>query len=182
MTHPLLSYLKKPKKSARQHGFTLIELLLYISIVGGLLTAVVMFFATTVETRVKTQTISEVNQQGTAAMEYITGVIRDASSITSPAAGASAASLTLVVPTGSLSPTVIDLNGSTLQTKEGAAAAVPLTSPLVQISSLSFTNLSRASTPGIIQIRFTVTRTNPNNRNEYDYQKIFTASAALRWP
>jgi len=41
-----------------QAGFTLIELLLYVSLVGSLLTAVVMFFAMTLDARVKTQRIS----------------------------------------------------------------------------------------------------------------------------
>ena len=166
----------------KQRGFTLIELLLYVSIVGGLLMAISMFFATTLESRVKNQSISEVNQQGSAVMEYITKTIRNSDSITTPAAGASAASLTLAVPTGSLSPTIFDLNGTAFQVKEGAAAAIPLTNNKVQISSLSFKNLTRSGTPGIIQVSFIVSRTNTSNRNEYDYQRTFTSSAALRWP
>lgn len=172
----------KISRRTRQRGFTLIELLLYVSIVGSLLTAVVMFFATTVDSRVKNQSISEVNQQGTAALEYVASTIRDATSITAPAMGTSAASLTLVVASGSLSPTIFDLSGTTLQVKEGAAAAVPLTNNKVQISGLTFKNLSRASTPGVVQVSFTLSRVNAGNRNEYDYQKTFTTSAALRWP
>ena len=166
----------------RQRGFTLIELLLYVSIVGGLLMAISMFFATTLESRVKNQSISEVNQQGGVVMEYVTRTIRNADSITTPAAGASAASLTVAVPTGSLSPTILNLNGTVFQVKEGAATAIPLTNSKIQVSSLSFKNLTRSGTPGVVQISFVVTRTNTSNRNEYSYQKTFTGSAALRWP
>lgn len=163
-------------------GFTLIELLLYISIVGGLLTTVSLFFATVMDARVKNQSIIEVNQQGVATMDYITSTIRNATGITAPSAGASAASLTLTVSTGSLSPTVFDLNGAALQAKEGAGNAIPLTNSKVQISNLSFTNVSRTNTPGIVRVSFTISRINPNGKNEYDYQKTFTSSAALRWP
>ena len=163
-----------------QKGYTLIELLLYITILGSLLFGVSTFFITSTSARVKNESIAEVDRQGALAMDYITQTIRNASSITSPAAGASGSSLTLVVPTSALSPTVFSLSSSALQVQEGASAAVRLTNTKVQISSLTFKNLSRSGTSGIVQVSFVVTRVNANNRNEYDYQKTFTASAALR--
>ncbi len=97
-----------------QHGYTLIELLLYVAIIGTLLTTVTYFFGTVVDARVKNQTIIEVNDQGAALMDYLTQTVRNATSITAPATGLSASSLTLVVPTGSLSPTVVSGSGATL--------------------------------------------------------------------
>jgi prepilin-type N-terminal cleavage/methylation domain-containing protein len=166
----------------RQKGFTLIELLLYVTIVGSLLIAVSLFFATTADARIKGQTINEVDQQGTLLMDHVTRTIRNATSISSPAAGASAASLTLVVPTGALSPTIFNLNGTTFQIKEGAAATVPLTNSKIEISALTFRNLTRSGTPGIVQVSFTVSRVNPLGKSTYTYQKTFTSSAALRHP
>lgn len=163
-----------------QRGFTLIELLLYVSIVGTLLLSMTMFFALSVDSRVKNQSVSEVDQQGVAAMDYITQTIRNASSITSPAAAGSAASLTLVVPTASLSPTVFDLSGTTLQVKEGSGAAVALTNAKVQASSLTFKNLSPSPSNKLVQVSFTIGRVNPASRNEYSYQKTFVGSAAVR--
>jgi prepilin-type N-terminal cleavage/methylation domain-containing protein len=321
----------------RQRGYTLIELLLYVAIIGTLLTTVVYFFGTVIDARVKNQTILEVNDQGAALMDYLTQTIRGATSITTPATGLAAPSLTLVVPTGSLSPTIFSLSGTTLgyatdgtatdtndsnalqgtkfvagatgtvstlyglvatiaaspnnkaqmaiysgtsspttllassasttlvagswnaftitpvnitsgqtywlvyntnglaaadnnlrnhtgtasqsmslvqtfgtwpsswtgtaenleysmyapidattvpgtlQVKEGAGALTPLSNNDVQVSGLLFKNLSRASTPGLIQISFTLSRTNPNNKNEYEYQKTFTSSAEVKW-
>jgi prepilin-type N-terminal cleavage/methylation domain-containing protein len=176
--------LLKHHDMGRQKGYTLIELLLYVSIIGILLTIIVFFFSTVVGARVKNQTILEVNDQGAAVMDYITQTIRNASSITTPAAGSSGSSLTLVVPTGSLSPTVFSLTGAApiaVQVKEGTGAQVPLTSNRVQVSSLTFKNLSRASTPGIIQVSFTLSRVNPSSKNEFDYQKTFTDSAEVKW-
>lgn len=168
------------RHSKQASGYTLIELLLYVVIIGSLLGAVVSFFGTVTEARVKNQTVAEVNDQGTAAMDYITQTIRGATSISAPATGGVAAtSLTLVVPTGALSPTVFSLSGTTLQVKEGVDPAVALTSGDMQISNLSFKNLTRPGTSGVVQVSFTIARTNPNNRNEFDYQKTFTGSAEV---
>lgn len=168
------------KNSHQQSGYTLIELLLYVAILGMLLTAVVGFLGTATDARVKNQTISEVNDQGAAVMGYIAQTVRNASSISAPTTGGvAAASLTLVVPTASLSPTIFSLSGTTLQVKEGVAAAVPLTNSEIQISNLSFKNLTRSGTSGIVQISFTVSRVNPNNLNVFDYQKTFTSSAEV---
>jgi type II secretory pathway pseudopilin PulG len=165
----------------RQQGYTLIELLLYVAMIGTLLTSVTYFFGVVVDARVKNQTVTEVNDQGTALMDYVTQTIRNATSITAPTTGVSAASLTLVVPTGSLSPTVFNMNSTTMQVKEGAGSVLPLTNDKVQLSGLTFKNLSRASTPGSVQVSFTLSRVNANNRNEYDYQKTFTTTAEVAW-
>src|SRR5919202_349082 len=96
---------------AYHRGFTLIELLLYTSIVGSLLLAITGFFGLVLESRVKNQTIIEVDQQGMAALERITQTIRNASSITSPSTGATGSSLTLAMPTAGINPTIFDISG-----------------------------------------------------------------------
>lgn len=321
-------------------GFTLLELLLYIAIVGSLLIAITGFYAMVAESRIKNQTISEVNQQGAAVMETITQAIRNANTITSPAVGASGSTLNLAMPTAGGNPTIFDLSGggavlgyntdgdstdtsdsnfinatkftasasgtmSTLlafigpiigpspnnkaqmaiysgtaaapttllassgdqvltastwnsfsipsvsitsgqiywlayntngtqsthnglryhsvgtnqsqyigqtygtwpgswsgtssatenamyglissggsagavRVKEGAGAITPLTAGNIQISNLTFKNLSRVGTPGVVQITFTVSRVSSSGRNEYQHQKTFTSTAALR--
>lgn len=165
----------------RQAGYTLIELLLYVVILGSLLGSVTYFFGMTTEARVKNQSITEVEDQGAATMDYITQTIRNATSITTPVAAGSGNSLTIVVPTGSLSPTIFSLSGTALQVKEGAAAAISLTSSDVQVSGLTFKNLTRSGTSGIVQVSFTLTRANPGGRSEYEYQKVFTSSAEIAW-
>lgn len=166
---------------SRQTGYTLIELLLYVAMVGTLLTSVTYFFGLSVDARVKNQSIAEVNDQGVATMSYITQTIRNATSVTSPAAAGSGASLTLVVPTGSLSPTVFNLNGTTLQVTEGVGSPVALTSDDVQVTNLTFKNLTRSGTNGNVQVSFTLSRTNPSGRNTYEYQKTFISSAEIAW-
>ena len=70
---------------------------------------------------------------------------------------------------------------ATLQIKEGATALLALTSSKVRLSGLTFKNLSRGGTLGIVQISFTLSRVNPSNVNAYEYQKTFTTSAELAW-
>lgn len=168
------------RDTSRQAGYTLIELLLYIAMIGILLSAVVAFFGMTTDARVKNQSITEVNEQATYVMDYITQTVRNASSITSPAISASGSSLTLAVPTANLSPTVFSLVSGVLQVKEGTAAAVPLTSSKVQVSAFTITNLGRSGTSGIVKISFTLNRLTSPSLNEYDYQRTFTTSVGIR--
>ena len=169
-------------KKSSQPGFTLIELLLYVSITSIMLFVISLFLSTLLESRIKNQTIAEVEQQGLQVMQLITQTARNSEAITSPTIGASASSLTLDVITGANDPTIFDLSGGAIQMKEGAATAVALTNSRVTASALTFQNLSRAGTPGTIRIRFTLTHVNPAGRNEYSFTKTFTGSATLRQP
>jgi Tfp pilus assembly protein PilW len=168
------------KLPMRQIGYTLIELLLYVALVGILLSAVTVFFGMTADARLKNQTISEVNEQGMYALDYIAQTVRNANSITQPAIGANGSQLTVTVPTSALSPTVFSLANGVLQVKEGTSTAISLTGSKTQVSVLTFTNLSRAGTSGIVQISLTLNRINNGGRNEYDYQRTFTTSAGMR--
>lgn len=169
------------RQASARAGFTLIELLLYVGLIGILLGAVTIFFSTAADARLKTQTITEVDEQGTYAMDYIAQTVRNATSISSPTAGnSSSTGFTMVVPTGSLSPTVFSIASGVLQVQQGAGATVALTDSKVQVSSLTVTNLTRSGTSGILQIILTLARINPSNLTQYDYQRTFTTSVAVR--
>jgi Tfp pilus assembly protein PilW len=161
-------------------GITLVETVIYISLSSMLLLALSAFFVMSTTARVKNQSINEVNQQGVFAMEQMVQAVRNATAVTAPTAATNGSSLSLTMPAAAQSPTAFSLSGTTLQVKEGAAAALPLTNGLVQVSNLSITNLSRSGTNGIVRISFTLARTKNIDRNEYDYQKTFTTSVSLR--
>jgi prepilin-type N-terminal cleavage/methylation domain-containing protein len=163
-------------------GFTLVEMLLYIAILSIIIMAFSSFFFLSYTSRIKAAAIAEVEQQGSQTMSLITQNIRNATSIASPTAGVSAGSLTLTEYIGANSPTVFDQSVDTLRITEGVATAVNLTSNRIVVSNLSFQNLSRPSTPGVVQIKFTLTHINPSNRGEYIYSKNFTSTASLRQP
>jgi hypothetical protein len=140
------------------------------------------FLAFLLQSRVKNQTIAEVEQQGLAVMQVVAQTARNAEVITSPTQGVSASSLTLNVVTVANDPTIFDLASGVIRIKEGAGTAIALTNNRVVASALTFQNLSRTGTPGNIRVQFTLTHINPEGRNEYDFSKTFVGSAALRQP
>lgn len=170
------------KISVNKQGFTLIELLLYAVLVGSIVLALSVFFSMVLSSRVKNQTIAEVEQQGAQVMQTILQTARNAENITVPAVGASGGSATLDVMNVADDPTVFDLSSGAIRIKKGGGANVNLTSPLVTASGLTFTNLTRPSTPGNIAVSFTLTRVNTENKNDYDYTKTFYGTASLRFP
>ena len=162
------------------NGFTLIELLLYIAVASIIVFTTASMLRFTLESRVKNQTIAEVEQEGAQVMALITQTVRNGTLINSPTIGNSAASLSLVVTDGASSPTVFDLSSGAVRIKEGAGATINLTSSRITVSNLNFQNLSMTDTPNIIRVSFTVTYTNSSGRNEYDFAKTFYGSANLR--
>lgn len=161
-------------------GFTLIELLLYVGISSTLLLVSSLFMNTLLESRIKNQTIAEVEEQGAFVMNMITQTIRNAESITSPTIGTSANSLNLNVLSAPDDPTVFSISSGAISVTEGGGGSVALTNSKVTASALNFQNFSRAGTPGVIRISFTLTYVNPEGRNEYDFSKTFSSSASLR--
>jgi len=161
-------------------GFTLIELLLYVSIAGVIFLAGSTFLFLILQSRVKNQTIAEVEQQGIQVLQIITQSIRNAEGINSPPSGSGASSISIDVPSAPNDPTVFDLAAGVVRIKEGTGSPISLTSTSVTASDVTFENLSRVGTPGVIRIQFTLTRATLTGRNEYDYSKTFYGSASLR--
>lgn len=166
-----------------QHGFTLIELLLYIGISSIMLLVISVFLSILIESRIKNQTIAEVEQQGLQVIETITQIARNAESINAPIQSTSALSLSLDVITPGNDPTVFDLLSGIIRMSEGSLGSpVSLTNVRVIASGLIFQNLSLTGTPGTVRMQFTLTHINPSNRNEYSFTKTFIGSATLRQP
>lgn len=164
----------------RQSGFTLIELLLYVALSGVILLAVSLFFSLSLSVRAKAQSVAEVEQQGSIVLTELTQIIRNASTITSPAPGATSSSLTITVPTGLKSPTIVDVSGGVLRIKEGAGSPINLTDGRVSTTNMVFSNLSGGSPHGSVRIQFTLSRINASSTNEYNYTQNYIGSATLR--
>lgn len=165
-----------------QRGFTLVELLLYVAIASVMFLAISVFLSVLLQSRIKNQTIAEVEQQGFQVMQIITQTVRNANIINTPAQGASAPSLSINAYAIGNNPTIFDLAGGTIRITEGVGSAVSLTNSRITASALAFQNLSRAGTPGTIRIQFTLTHLNPEGRNEYSFTRTFIGSATLRQP
>ena len=148
-------------------AFTLIELLLYVSIIGSVILAMSVFFSVLQRQRVRSQVISEVENQLLAPMQIMTQMARNAQAIVSPGVGISSGSATLDSTIFSLASGAVTMN------------TIPLTSEKVVVSNLTFTNLS-ATSPGTLRIQYTVSYNNPGTMPEYTYSKAATGSATLR--
>jgi Tfp pilus assembly protein FimT len=153
-------------------GFTLIELLLYVSIIGVVIITMSSFLSTMQHQGVRTKVMMEVEDQSVAPMQIMTQIIRNATTITSPATGTSGSAATV-------SGTLFTLSSGAITMKEGSGAAVPLTSARVLVSNLTFTNLT-ATSPGTLRIQYTVSYNNPDGMPDFTYNKTVTGSATLR--
>jgi competence protein ComGC len=163
------------------HGFTLVEMVLYVSLCSIILLSLSVFMASLLDSRVRSQSIAEVNQQGFQAMYMMTQAVRNGRSITTPSMGTSSSTLAIITGNALLNPTVFSSASGTLQIKEGSGALVALTNRRVTVSSLLFQNVSSASsTEKIIRMSFVVDYINTSGRAEYSYTKSFTGSATLR--
>jgi type II secretory pathway pseudopilin PulG len=161
-------------------GFTLVETLVYTAIfvimVGGIAT-----FATNIQSsRLRMQTLLEVNDQGNSIVRTIGQAIRNADSINSPTIGSNDSSLDLATLDIGTNPTNIYQTGETLYITEGGNDPVALSNNKVQVTNLTFSNLSRPSTPGVIQFRFTLKNTASAIKAEQQYSVDFYGTASIR--
>jgi Tfp pilus assembly protein PilW len=161
-------------------GFTLVELLLYLGLAAAMLLAVSVFLSVIMQSRIKNQTVAEVEQQGWQIMQLMTQTIRNSEAINSPSAGGTASTLSLQQTSAPVNPTIFDLSGTTIRITEGTGSPIDLNSTKVEVSALNIENLSRTNTSGNIRIWFTASHINPGSRKEYDYTKTFYGSASLR--
>ena len=160
-------------------GFTLIEALLYLSIVAILLISIAVSIFVLSQTKTKNISLIEVEQQGQRIMQTMIQSVHNASSISEPLPGASSGNLILVMDDISKNPTVFN-SDTAFHITEGADPSFNLTNSNVQISDLSFVNISRLNTPGIVKIQFTLSYVNSDGRNEYSFSKTFYSSVSIR--
>lgn len=156
-------------------------MILYVAICSALLLSLSAMFSYLLSSRVKSQAITEVNQQGFFVMHLLTSTIRNAKSVDTPSMGSGASALSVTTQSPLVSPTLFSVSSSTLFIREASGASIPLTSSRISVSSVLFENVSSASsTDKIIRIRYTLSYRSGSPRQEYAYVKTFTGSATLR--
>lgn len=162
-------------------GFTLVEMILYVSICSILLLTISTFLSFLLGARIRSQAITEVNQQGFRAMNMMALTIRNGRSIETPVLGDTAPVLSITTKDNLLNPTIFDVASGTLRITEGAGRPIPLTNSRVVMSNISFQNLSAStSADRIIRISFTLDYGNSSGKDEYSFTKTFIESTTLR--
>ncbi|TSC72654.1 MAG: Uncharacterized protein G01um101438_371 [Parcubacteria group bacterium Gr01-1014_38] len=167
----------------RASGFTLLELLVYIGIVAVVITAVTALTIDLLRGRAKATSLEVVNQNARLVLERMTTAIREANLVNGPPAsifGSSPGRLSLAMPEVGRNPTVFDVFANELRITEGSGGvATPLTSPDVEVASLTFTHLNQATSEGI-QINLTVRRKNVSGAPEFTVVQTYVAGTIVR--
>ena len=161
-------------------GFTLIEVIVYIAIMSTIVIALSSLFSVLLQTRVRNQTVTEVDQVGVNLMQKITQTIKNSSGINSPAKGTSSSILSLSNAVSSINPTVFSLNANNILITEGVNSSVILNSNTISISSLTFQNVSGTSNLGNIKITFIINYITNSNREEFNYSQTFNGTSTIR--
>lgn len=164
------------KKINLQKGVSLVETIIYVAIFSIFVVGLAQFSSTLSVARLHTQGVLEVNDQGSQALRLITQTLRNGSSVNNPTIGSTGTSLSIDTGVPATNPTVFSESGGVLYINEGGGLNIALTNNKVLVSNLSFSNLSRPSTPNIIKVSFTLT--NVDTRNPYSV--TFDGSGALR--
>ncbi len=175
-----LHRMKTKLENKIQKGFTLLETLLYITLTTIIIGAISTFITVTMQVQATNFAVSEVEQTGNQAMGIISFNIRNATLLNSPTIGDTTSSLSVNVANSAINPTVLTIYGSRITMQEASNAVIFLTPTSVNVTNLSFQNVSQISTKSSIKIQFTINYANPNGSRANTYSKIFYGSANIR--
>ena len=159
-------------RNEKQKGFTLVEFLIYAGIVVFVMTALTLTAINILHARVRITSIEEVAQNGRFATEKMTHTIRNAESIES----ASGNSLVLEVPSSRDDPTEFTVEDSRLVIIKGERDPSVLTTGMVIISDLDFSQISETAVEAEMVVEFY----NPSGRTEYELTRTFRIMENIR--
>ncbi len=167
------------KKYQLQNSFTLLEIILYIFIFSVLGIALYQFSNISMRTNAYSQSVAEVELQGSALMLKIVSAINNAPAsggINYPTQGLSSSSLSVGSIESLIDPVIFFLDGTSLSTKEGKNPSEILSSNRIKVSNLKFTNLGKNMTDGVIQIKFTL-GINGSGLKDFNFSRDFVSAA-----
>ncbi len=148
----------KGQRSKASRGFTLIEIIIYSGIVVIISTGFILYVYSTLDYSNRVRSHLEVTDNSRLIIQKISGILRGAVVINSPAVGFSGASLSADTHDIPNNPFIFDLSSGVLRLKRGGASPVPISNSLVTVSSLSFANYSYSNgTKNTIRIKALIT-------------------------
>lgn len=163
-------------------GFTLLEFILYFGLIILVIGSITSFSIDVVKARSKTLVIAEVEQNMRFGLQRILRTVRQASKLNAGAStfDSDAGVLSVDMPSASNTPTVFDLSGGSLRVKEGAAAAAPLTSPLVTVVKLRFAKDNLSGNNDAVTAEITVAWDGSNGDQTFTYASSASGTAVIR--
>ncbi len=164
-------------KFRQRPATTLVELMLFTAFFAVSSGAMIAFFFSTSEQRVRQQAISKVEQSGVQLMQTLSNRIRSAERIIAPTNGASGSILVLQLSDESLNPTVLGLSGATLFVGE-ANILKQLTADEMSMTNFTVRNTSVTNTRASVLVGFTL-RYTTEITTEITYSRTFEAAISL---
>ena len=130
----------------------------------------------------KSNALSEVEYATRFAAERIQREIIGAAAfnVAQSTFGSTPGRLSLQTVSADTNPTIIQLVGRSIVIKQGAHATQTITTPLVEVMSTTFYNLSRVGSPEVIQFTVSGRRLNPQSMEEFQASTTLTSTATLR--
>ncbi|OGY98459.1 MAG: hypothetical protein A2855_00075 [Candidatus Liptonbacteria bacterium RIFCSPHIGHO2_01_FULL_57_28] len=146
-------------------GFTLIELMVFVAIFSVAMGAMLAIFTSVSGVAVRQSATAEVQSQSQFVLQTIQYYV-ERSSMVSTTVDQAVQTLTLRMPSSTQDPVVIDLNGTAVRLKVGAAAAQDITSSKVEVFDIAFTRRSNPGGKDSVATSFSVAyaTNNPANR------------------
>jgi Tfp pilus assembly protein PilW len=165
-------------------AFSLIELILYVALISIVITGIIQIGWDLIYGRVKSQIYQEVNQNMKLATKRLTYELRNASGVNAISSG----EICLSSTDPAHNPTRIYTSGGQVRIGWGGGGAScasvandqPLTSNLVSVPNLSFTDLSPGPESTNIGYEITIDHTNPSDRQEWERSQTYETSVEIR--
>ena len=152
----------------QNRGFTLIEFIIYMAIVSAILVLTSIYILDIIESDSFSNAHRNVQQNGRTALRIINQSIKNSTAFLIAHQG-----IILTMEDSAENPTTIQLRNGAIEMQKGSDTNVALTDSDVIVSSLYFTDLSYADTPGTVKINFTIEYNNRSGRAIYDVLQNF---------
>lgn len=165
-------------QSRLRKGFTLIELLIFLAVFSMVAVVMLPMLYSTMETRMRQQTIELVEDNANQALRQIERRIRNAERIIEPVMGSSGSVLVLQMASGSINPTIIGVQTGALVVIEHDVRK-KLTSSQVAVSHFIVRNTSPDDDTPSVFMAFKVSRT-IRLQLPHTYARYFETAAMLR--
>lgn len=158
-------------------GFSLFELIVYLAIFGLLITAILSIAVQSLNSKVKSQAMTEVETATRYSLERITADVRMATDIDET----DLTSNTLTLTQGNGDTVRYQVTSGQLTRSLNGAAAVTLTASTVTVDDFTITNTTPSGSDANDLIVSLTTRTiNNTERREYDADLTLTTALSTR--
>ncbi len=162
------------------NGFTLVEIMLYIALTLTILIAIVQFFLAGLEAYGQQKLTITTDEETSFMTQTIESYLTNATSVTSPAAGATERELVLSMADAEVDPVVISLSEGTAYIQRGNHDPEPLHASTLYVEDMIFSNL--ANEGGKPSIRIEIMANNPSfiSIDALKYAQVYTTAYTKR--